>query len=53
MKRIKSEIAEERCPACNGTGIQQVVERPVPGRRIYPPKCEVCAGKGRVSKDVD
>jgi DnaJ-class molecular chaperone len=49
MKRIESEVIEEICPACNGTGIQPV-KQPAPGRRIYPPKCAKCGGKGRVKE---
>jgi hypothetical protein len=33
MKRIKLEVVEEHCPACNGTGVQPV-KQPAPGRRI-------------------
>ena len=45
MKPIKSDIVEETCPACNGTGFLPVVTRPAPGRRIYPPRCTKCDGR--------
>lgn len=49
MKRIKTKIVEEVCPACSGTGVLPVVKQPAPGRRIYPPKCTKCGGKGRIT----
>jgi DnaJ-class molecular chaperone len=49
MKRIVSEMTEEKCPACNGTGVQPV-KQPAPGRRIYAPRCAKCGGKGRLSE---
>jgi DnaJ-class molecular chaperone len=50
MKRKQSEVKEEECPACGGTGVQPVEQQPQPGRKIYPPKCKVCGGKGRVKE---
>jgi DnaJ-class molecular chaperone len=50
MKRVLSEAKEEKCPACGGTGVEPVKQQPPPGRRIYPPKCKVCGGKGRTKK---
>jgi hypothetical protein len=47
MKRIKPKIVEEICPACNGTDFVPVITQPAPGRRIYPPRCTKCDGKGR------
>jgi hypothetical protein len=47
MKPIKSDVNEKICPACNGTGVEQV-KQPAAGRRIFPPKCKMCTGKGRV-----
>jgi DnaJ-class molecular chaperone len=49
MKLIKSDVAEEICPACNGTGFVPVIKQPAPGKRIYAPRCTKCGGKGRVS----
>jgi DnaJ-class molecular chaperone len=40
---------EVKCEACNGTGFPPVVRLARPGRRIYPPPCTVCGGKGRIS----
>ena len=34
--------------ACNGTGFPPVNKPALPGRRIYPPPCQVCGGKGRI-----
>ena len=46
MKR--SKIKEHVCPACNGTGYPVVMQPVQPGRKIYPVKCKVCDGKGRL-----
>jgi hypothetical protein len=29
------------------------VKQPAPGRRIYPPRCTQCEGKGRITKSTD
>jgi DnaJ-class molecular chaperone len=50
MKR--SKIKEHVCPACNGTGYPVVMQPVQPGRKIYPVKCKVCDGKGKIT-DVD
>jgi hypothetical protein len=52
MKPIKSNPNEEKCPACNGTGFP-AVKQPVPGRRIYPPPCKTCGGKGRMTEAAE
>jgi DnaJ-class molecular chaperone len=51
MKRSKPEeiVAEIKCPACGGTGFSVVRQPFQPGRKIYPPPCTQCAGKGRVT----
>jgi DnaJ-class molecular chaperone len=43
---------EIKCEACNGTGVQIVKQPSVPGKRIYPARCKMCDGKGRVKKVV-
>jgi DnaJ-class molecular chaperone len=50
MKPIKSDVVEGICPACNGTGFLPVITKPAPGKRIYPPRCTKCGGKGKVPK---
>jgi DnaJ-class molecular chaperone len=45
----KAATAEVKCEACNGTGFPPVIQPARPGRRIYPPPCTVCGGKGRIS----
>jgi DnaJ-class molecular chaperone len=40
---------EVKCSACNGTGFPVVVQPTRPGRRIYPPPCKLCSGKGRIN----
>jgi DnaJ-class molecular chaperone len=53
MKRTKLGVVEEQCPSCNGTGVIRPVKQPAPGRRIYPPRCTQCEGKGRITKSTD
>jgi DnaJ-class molecular chaperone len=44
----KEVVAEIKCPACEGTGLAKVTQPVQPGRKIYPPPCKECAGKGRI-----
>jgi hypothetical protein len=40
--RMKTRVAnptEQRCPACDGTGVVAAIQPVQPGRRIYPPPC--------------
>jgi DnaJ-class molecular chaperone len=46
----KLKLAEFKCPACKGTGFPPVKQPAQPGRKIYPPKCERCDGKGWVAE---
>jgi DnaJ-class molecular chaperone len=48
MKRPRAKPSEQECAACNGTGFAVVMQPVQPGRKIYPPRCEDCGGKGRV-----
>jgi DnaJ-class molecular chaperone len=41
---------EELCSACGGTGLVKVRQQAKPGRRVYPPKCAKCGGRGRIVK---
>jgi DnaJ-class molecular chaperone len=51
MKRlkVKTESTEIECSACDGTGFPAVAQPSKPGRRIFPPACKECLGKGRVT----
>jgi DnaJ-class molecular chaperone len=49
MKRQSAKPAEQKCPKCNGTGFAMVKQPAQPGRKIYPPRCQACDGKGRVA----
>ena len=40
---------EHTCEGCNGTGFPVVKQPTQPGRKIYPPRCEACNGKGRIT----
>jgi DnaJ-class molecular chaperone len=44
----KTKLIEHTCQACNGTGFPVVMQPVQPGRKIYPTKCQACAGKGRI-----
>jgi hypothetical protein len=50
MKKPFVNPAEQRCLACDGTGFPTVKQPAQPGRRVYPPPCKACDGKGRTSK---
>jgi DnaJ-class molecular chaperone len=51
MKTLKSNEAstEIKCSACGGTGFPTVTQPAQAGRKIYPPACKLCAGKGRIN----
>jgi DnaJ-class molecular chaperone len=47
--RIKTPKLEEHvCAACEGTGFPEVKQPVEPGRKIYPPGCKACDGKGKI-----
>jgi DnaJ-class molecular chaperone len=46
---MQAKIKEHTCPACNGTGFPPVKKPVEPGHRIYPVKCEICGGKGKIT----
>jgi DnaJ-class molecular chaperone len=50
MKRPTTKPNEDKCPACNGTGFPIVKQPAQPNRKIYPPPCRKCGGKGRISE---
>lgn len=45
----KEPIKERACSGCNGTGFVAVVQPKEMGRRIFPPRCSRCEGKGRIA----
>jgi DnaJ-class molecular chaperone len=49
MKTMTPKIKEHACAACNGTGFPVVKQPALATRKIYPAKCQVCAGKGRIA----
>jgi DnaJ-class molecular chaperone len=46
--RPKGPIREQVCWGCAGTGFLAVVQPKQQGRRIFPPRCLKCEGKGKV-----
>ncbi|MEA2911114.1 MAG: hypothetical protein QOJ15_3195 [Bradyrhizobium sp.] len=48
MSIWKPKVAEGECPSCDGTGFARVEQPVQPGRKMYPPRCKQCSGKGRV-----
>jgi DnaJ-class molecular chaperone len=44
----KEPINERECSGCSGTGFAVVTQPKAPGRRIFPPRCSKCEGKGRI-----
>jgi DnaJ-class molecular chaperone len=50
MKNLKKAASTEiKCPACGGTGFPTVTQPAKPGRKIFPPACKQCLGKGRIT----
>jgi hypothetical protein len=43
------KIKEHMCVACNGTGFPAVKQPAQPGRKIYPLRCQVRDGKGKIT----
>jgi DnaJ-class molecular chaperone len=52
MNAMTQKIKEHTCAACNGTGFPVVKQPALATHKIYPMKCEACAGKGRIT-DVE
>ena len=50
MKRRVANPTEQICPACDGSGFAVIGQPALPGRRIYPPPCKECGGRGRIPK---
>jgi DnaJ-class molecular chaperone len=50
MPTFSAKLIEHKCPACKGTGFAAVEQPAEPGRRIYPPRCAQCDGKGRITE---
>jgi DnaJ-class molecular chaperone len=50
MKTRVANPNEQRCPACDGMGVLAAIQPVQPGRRMYPPPCEECGGRGRIPK---
>jgi DnaJ-class molecular chaperone len=54
MKKSNAEdlpedrLPEVKCSACNGTGFPKVKQPVERDRKIYPPPCKECGGKGRL-----
>jgi DnaJ-class molecular chaperone len=48
MNAMTQKIKEHTCAACNGTGFPVVKQPVLATHKIYPAKCEACAGKGRI-----
>ena len=48
--RVAAAPLEMICPACDGFGFQKIKQSTESGRKIYPAKCGVCLGKGRIEK---
>jgi hypothetical protein len=51
MKNLtsKAESTEVKCTARGGTGFPPVAHPAQAGRKIYPPPCKQCFGKGRIN----
>jgi len=51
MKNLKPKAVSTEiiCSACGGTGFPTVAQPAQAGRKIYPPPCQKCSGKGRIN----
>jgi DnaJ-class molecular chaperone len=49
MSKAQPDTGEIKCEACDGRGSPPPKE-PAPGRRIYSGRCQMCGGKGRLTK---
>ena len=51
MKNLKPKAlsTEVKCPACADTGFPTVAQPANPWRKIFPPSCKQCLGKGRIT----
>jgi len=47
------KIKEHTCTTCNGTGFPKVKQPTLATHKIYPAKCTVCAGKGRIADSTN
>jgi hypothetical protein len=47
------KIKEHTCTTCNGTGFPKVKQPTLATHKIYPVKCTVCAGKGRIADSTN
>lgn len=52
-KTMIQKIKEHTCPVCNGTGFPKVKQPAKSDRRVYPARCKICAGKGRITDAAD
>jgi DnaJ-class molecular chaperone len=43
------KIKEHICTTCNGTGFPTVKQPTLATLKIYPVRCDACAGKGRIA----
>jgi DnaJ-class molecular chaperone len=50
VTKTLAKPTERKCPACNGTGFPPVKQPAEPSRKIYPPRCERCDGKGWITE---
>jgi DnaJ-class molecular chaperone len=48
---MTSKIKEHICASCNGTGFPKVKQPVLATHKVYPARCEACAGKGRIADD--
>jgi DnaJ-class molecular chaperone len=48
---VTPKIKEHICAACNGTGFPKVKQPVLATHKVYPARCEACAGKGRIADD--
>ena len=50
MPMMSAKPTEFKCPACKGAGFPAVKQPAEPDRKIYPPRCARCDGKGWIAQ---
>jgi hypothetical protein len=46
---VTPKIKEHARETCNETDFPVVMQPVQPGRKIYPVKCKICGGKGKIT----
>ena len=48
QKMTSQKIKEQTCPFCNGLGFPMVKQPTRPDQKLYPARCKICDGRGKI-----